>query len=74
MPKELSEDALRDVDFDRESITIRGRKGHASRTIKLKANTIAMLKTYLAKIGSKEHLFPLATRVYLRKAEVKIHQ
>jgi integrase len=69
MPKELSEVSLRDIDFDRESITIRGRKGHASRTIKLKANTIAMLKTYLARIGSAERLFPPAGQ--MTKAWIK---
>jgi integrase len=69
MPKELSEVILRDIDFDREPITIRGRKGHVSRTIKLKPNAIAMLKTYLAKIGSKEHPFPLAGQ--MTKAWIK---
>jgi integrase len=48
MPKELSGVSLRDIDFERETITIRGRKGHSSRTIKLKPNVVAMLKTYIA--------------------------
>jgi integrase len=69
MPKELSEVVLRDIDFDRETIAIRGRKGHASRTIKLKPNAIAMLRTYLARIDSKEHLFPLAGQ--MTKAWIK---
>jgi len=63
MPKELSEVALRDIDFERETLTVRGRKGHASRTIKLKPNAIAMLKTYVAKIGSSERVFPLAGQI-----------
>ena len=58
MPKELSEVSLRDIDFDRETITIRGRKGHASRTIKLKPNVFAMLRGYPAKISGKENPFP----------------
>jgi integrase len=69
MPKELSGVSLRDIDFERETITIRGRKGHASRTIKLKPNVVAMLKTYIAKIGSKEQPFPLAGQ--MTKAWIK---
>jgi integrase len=69
MPREISGVSLKDIDFDRETITIRGRKGHASRTIKLKPNVIAMLKTYLAKIGSREQSFPLAGQ--MTKAWIK---
>jgi integrase len=69
MPREISGVSLRDIDFDRETITIRGRKGHASRTIKLKPNVIAMLKIYLAKIGSVEQPFPLAGQ--MTKAWIK---
>jgi integrase len=54
MPKEISGVSLRDIDFERETITIRGRKGHSSRTIKLRPNDVAMLKTYIAKIGARE--------------------
>jgi integrase len=78
MPKEISGVSLRDIDFDRETITIRGRKGHSSRTIKLKANVVAMLKTYLAKIGLTEHPFPLAGQMtkawikYKRKLSEKL--
>jgi len=32
MPKELNNASLRDIDFERETIAIRGRKGHSSRT------------------------------------------
>jgi len=69
MPKELSRVSQRDMDFERETITIRGRKGHASRTIKLKPNPIAMLKTYLARIGSREYPFPaseLMTKAWIK--------
>ena len=69
MPKELSAVCLRDIDFDRETISIRGRKGHASRTIKLKANAVAMLKTYLNRIGTKECPFPVAGQ--MTKAWIK---
>jgi integrase len=72
MPKELSEATLRDIDFERETITIRGRKGHASRTIKLKSNAVAMLKTYLAKMGFKENPFPVAGQ--MTKAWIKYKQ
>jgi hypothetical protein len=37
--------ALRGIDLEKESIKIGGRKGHASRAIKLKPNMIEMLKT-----------------------------
>ena len=50
MPKELNMASLRDIDFERDTIAIRGRKGHASRTIKLKTQTVAMLKTYLNRV------------------------
>jgi integrase len=69
MPKELSRVAIRDVDFERETITIRGRKGHASRTIKLKPNVVAMLKTYLSKIGLIEYPFPVSGQ--MTKAWIK---
>ncbi len=58
MPIELSRVTLRDIDFDRETISIRGRKGHSSRTIKLKNKTSAMLQVYLSKIGEKNCPFP----------------
>jgi len=57
MPKELSGVALRDVDFDRESITMSDREEHASRTIKLKPNAIAMLKTYFCENRLKRASF-----------------
>ena len=69
MPIELNRVTLRDLDFDRETITIRGRKGHSSRTIKLKPSTVAMLKTYLTKIGNKEVVFPSAEQ--MTKAWIK---
>ena len=72
MPIELSRVSLRDIDFERETITLRGRKGHASRTIKLKPNVVAMLKTYIAKMGSAEYPFPVAGQ--MTKAWVKYKQ
>ena len=72
MPVELSRVSLRDIDFDRETITVRGRKGHASRTIKLKPNVVAMLKTYIAKMCSTEYPFPVAGQ--MTKAWVKYKQ
>ena len=72
MPRELSLVCLRDVDFDRETITIRGRKGHASRTIKLKTNAVSMLKTYLNRVGMEEYPFPVAGQ--MTKAWIKYRQ
>jgi integrase len=69
MPKELSRVSLRDIDFERETIAIRGRKGHASRTIKLKANTVAMLKSYLSRVGMIEYPFPASGQ--MTKAWIK---
>jgi len=69
MPKELSWVSQRDIDFERETITIRGRKGHASRTIRLKQNTTAMLKTYIIRIGSRERPFPASEQ--MTKAWIK---
>jgi len=69
MPKELSGVTLRDIDLERDTITIRGRKGHASRTIKLKVNAVAMLRTFPAKIGSRERPFPPAGQ--MTKAWIK---
>jgi hypothetical protein len=45
MSKEMSEASVRGIDLEKESIKIGGRKGHASRAIKLKPNMIEMLKT-----------------------------
>jgi integrase len=58
MPVELSRTTLRDIDFERNTLAIRGSKGHASRIHKLRSEVIAMLKTYLAIIGMKEYPFP----------------
>jgi integrase len=69
MPVELSRVSQRDIDFERETITIRGRKGHASRTIKLKPNVVAMLKKYLMRIGSNNYPFPLSGQ--MTKAWIK---
>jgi hypothetical protein len=69
MPKELSCVSLRDIDFERETITLRGRKGHHSRTIKLRPSVVAMLKTYLVRIGNKEPIFP--TSKQMTKAWIK---
>jgi len=78
MPKEFSGVSLRDIDFERETITIRGRKGHASRTIKLSMNAVAMLKTYLSRTGAKEYPFPISGQMtkawikYKRKLSQKL--
>jgi integrase/recombinase XerD len=58
MPKELHNVTLRDIDFDKGVLSVRGFKGHASRCFKLKQETLAMLKTYVNLYGNKEPLFP----------------
>jgi len=51
MPYELSQVCLRDIDFDKSILNVRGFKGHASRSFKLKAETVGLLKWYLQKYG-----------------------
>jgi integrase len=47
MPFELANVSRRDIDFDRQTIAVRGFKGHNSRVFKLEDETTAMLKEYL---------------------------
>jgi len=49
MPYELSQVALRNIDFDRGIINVRGFKRHASRSFKLKAETVGSLKWFFTK-------------------------
>jgi len=49
MPFELSNVFLNDMDLDKGTIVVRGFKGHSSRVFKLKSDTLAMLKEYVAK-------------------------
>ena len=58
MPHELANVSLRDVDLERGVLCVQGFKGHASRTFKIKSETLAMLKEYLANYGSREKPFP----------------
>jgi len=60
MPHELSNVTLRDIDLEKRTIAVQGFKGHASRIFKLKTETIAMLKEYLAKHGFNDKPFPKA--------------
>jgi integrase len=60
MPYELSNTSLKDIDLERGLINIQGFKGHASRTFKLKTETLAEFKKYVSKYGSCERLFPEA--------------
>jgi integrase len=48
-PYELSQITLKDMDLERGLINCRGYKGHSSRTFKLKAETLAMLKWYVGR-------------------------
>jgi len=52
MPFELSMVNRKDIDFDRRLVSVRGFKGHASRTLKLKQETTSMLKLYFSKYDS----------------------
>jgi integrase len=49
MPFELSNVSLSDMDLDKGTIVVRGFKGHSSRVFKLRSDTLAMLKEYVAK-------------------------
>ena len=49
MPYELSMVNRNDIDFDRRVISVRGFKGHASRTLRLSQQTTGMLKVYFSK-------------------------
>jgi len=57
IPYELSRVSLRDIDLERGLINVQGHKGHNSRIFKLKSETLAMLRAYLAK-NQKEYPFP----------------
>jgi integrase len=56
-PTELSNMTQSDIDNEQSIIRIRGTKGHASGTYKLKPQTAIMLKAYLAE-NKEEHPFP----------------
>jgi len=60
-PIELHKVTLRDIDFDKGTITIPGCKGHKARVIKLKPSTIGLLRLYL----SEHEAFP--TSLYMGK-------
>jgi site-specific recombinase XerD len=69
MPKELSKVTLWDIDFEREIISTRDRKGHASRTIKLKTISVVVLRLYLQRTRKKEDPFPASDM--MTKASIK---
>ncbi|MDH5375060.1 MAG: site-specific integrase [Candidatus Bathyarchaeota archaeon] len=56
-PKELADTTQKDIDTEQGIIRVRGVKGHASGTYKLKTNTAEMLRIYIHK-HPKEHPFP----------------
>ena len=49
MPYELSKVEIKNIDFERRIVSVRGYKGHASRTLKLSKQTLGMLKLYFSK-------------------------
>ena len=65
MPYELSKVELRDIDFDRCIVSVRGFKGHSSRAFKLPTETISMLKLYYNKYSK----FPEA--IWIKKMWIK---
>jgi len=48
-PYELSQLSIKDMDLEKGIINVRGFKGHASRTFKLKSDTLAMLKWFVGR-------------------------
>jgi integrase len=56
-PQELSNVTQKDINKEKGEISIRGCKGHASASYKLKPNTAEMLRVYLNK-NPQEHPFP----------------
>ncbi len=60
MPYELSKVSLKDIDLEKGILNVQGFKGHASRSFKLKINTLARLKWYIHLYGDKPRLFPNA--------------
>jgi len=59
-PCELERVRLRDIDFNQKIIYLPSRKGSRGRPRKLKTQTVAMLKRYIAsgKYKSEERIFP----------------
>jgi len=57
MPYELSKVSLKDIDLERALLSIIGFKGHASRTFKLKSQTMALLKWYIKQYSNDRALF-----------------
>jgi len=58
MPHELANVKVRDIDLENGILNVQGFKGHASRSFKLKPETLSMLKVYLSKYGFKDKPFP----------------
>jgi len=56
--QELHNVSLNDIDSQQGIISVKGCKGHASGTYKLKTRTAEMLREYLAKNDEKEYPFP----------------
>ena len=52
MPYELSRVERKDIDFERRILSVRGYKGHASRTFKLSQQTLGMLGQYFSKYST----------------------
>jgi len=62
MPYELSQVSIKDIDLEQGILSVRGFKGHATRTFKLKSDTLAMLKEYLRHYTG-EKPFPSSVRI-----------
>ena len=58
MPYELSKVQVEDVDLDRGLLSVRGFKGHTSRTFKLKSDTLSKLNWYIRQYCNNKALFP----------------
>jgi len=63
MPEELHRTKFRDIDLENGTINILGCKWHKPRILRLKPQTIAMLKRYLAE-NQQDQPFPDSSRIY----------
>lgn len=63
MPEELHRTSLRDVDLEKGLINAPGCKGHKARVLRLKSQTVAMLKRYLKNCHNATNPFPKSRRM-----------
>ena len=71
-PNELTWLKLKDIDLDSGTVTITSAKHCIGRTLKIKPQTLAMLKTYVStkKIGQNDRIFPMKSSSLSRNYNV----